>query len=139
MDSSIHVCAQILVQPILIDNKDRVLEGRKANSLDVALARKADGGACICTGMWRRGVQGFRGIYWGWFCQGWLVRERHHCSIVLCDFFRGGLCTYELHWVYLMGIGEEHSGSRKLSERCVYIFVHLHNFFNDCRKFCTVV
>ena len=37
MYSSIQVCARILVQPILIDSKDRVVSGHEAKYLKVAL------------------------------------------------------------------------------------------------------
>ena len=38
-----------------------------------------------------------------------------------------------------MGIVEEYSGSEKIFNLCVYTIVNLHNFFNGCLKFLTVV
>ena len=56
----------------------------------------------------------------------------------IMGFGQGGLCTCELHWVKLGGMGEERSGSGKRFKPCVDFIVHLHNLFNDCRKFWTV-
>ena len=62
-----------------------------------------------------------------------------HYAIFLWCFGRGGLCSYKLCWVDLMGLDEDSSSSVKLFKCFVKVIVHLHNLFNDYLEFRTVV
>ena len=80
-----------------------------------------------------------QGVYWGWVWRGWLGQERQCYAIISWHFCWGGICTYDIHWVELLGLVEDLSGSGKLFECCVNVIVHLQNLFIDCLKFWTVV
>ena len=62
---SIQVCADILVLPILIDAKERVVRGCEENSWEVNIAIYFCSVAPFHMVKWQRGGRGFLGVYWG--------------------------------------------------------------------------
>ena len=66
-------------------------------------------------------------------------QERRRYAIVSRIFSQVSLYACELRWVKIVGLGKERSGSGKLFYHRVSVIAHLHNFFNDCLEFWTVV
>ena len=129
----------ILVHPILIDAKNRVIVGREENSWEVALACLAGGSAFVIAEKWQSHVQGFWGVYLGWVWQGWMGWDQLHSAIVSGFFGQVDLLNGKIRRFELVGMGEDHTGGGNLFKLCPGFLVRFLDLVGLCREFRTVV